>query len=165
MKIAEYILRFLRVFKTWFIKEFWPWFLKEVWPLIQNYVIELLRDLAKNLIHKIKEWLESRNKQRDETISSKISEAEEKAANSKDQVEIEKQIAIARVWREVAEMFRIENEELHNKLEQYQKESLDNVINKFIDTELELEEKDNKLSLSIGEEKEQIFLPNPKTFK
>jgi hypothetical protein len=160
MKFSELIVKYFRVFRKWFIEVFWPWFKKEIWPKVEKYIIEIVISFIVETFNKILAWLKNSRKTNEDIINNKINEAEKKASESKEQSEIDKQRAIANVWREVAEMFRKENEELSNKIKEIEinaKESIKNKLNKI---ELELKTSpENELLLSTNEQQYKILLP------
>jgi len=158
--MKEIILKFWKVFRIWFIKKFWPWFLKYVWPFIKENLVDLLTYLSDEIFAKIKSWWNKKYKQKEETFSSKINDAEEKAANSNDKSEIEKYEAIAKVWREVAEMMRKENEELNNELDQIKTETLKDAKEKLDETKLDIiDNGEESLVLTSGDKIAHLPLP------
>ncbi|RJG11111.1 hypothetical protein D3879_15740 [Pseudomonas cavernicola] len=105
-KIAEAIIQFL-------IKTFWPWFLENIWPLILKHIISVVTDSLDSLSNRINRFFADRMKKRSQNAAERAHEATEAAAAATTDSEREKHEAVAKVWREVAEQFRSENEALH----------------------------------------------------
>jgi Fe2+ transport system protein B len=97
-------------------KQFWPWFIKYGWPIIKEYVIEILIELLKGIKDVIIDIIKKKKKKYDE-YSKKAEEAEQNAKTASSETEKEKFEKIAKIWREVAEDFRKENEDLKNILD------------------------------------------------
>ena len=98
------------------VKSFWPWFVKNVWPLIREYVIAESVAALKAMVKALKESFNRRMKSRQEEAIKKATVAEQLASTSGTEAERREHEAVARVWREVAEQFRQENESLKAKL-------------------------------------------------
>jgi len=105
-KIAEAIIQFL-------IKKFWPWFLENIWPLILKHIISIATDTLENLSKRLNRFFADRMEKRTQNATERAHEATEAAAAATTDSEREKHEAVAKVWREVADQFRAENEALH----------------------------------------------------
>ena len=108
-QITKPLMKFL-------VAVFWPWVKKYVWPIIQKYILDLLREVMQKLIEKIWAAFEKRDQKTADDADANANEAEEKARSTHDVHEREKQEAIAKVWRGIAEKFRQENETLKAKI-------------------------------------------------
>lgn len=111
----------------WFIGTVWPWFVVTIWPEIQKELLEIFKGVRETAGNAFREWMDNRGKQRAEAAAKSAMDAEAAARNATTVAEAEKQRAIAAVWRQVAEQFRQENEELKAKLA----EMLDRATSEF----------------------------------
>ncbi|MAO64845.1 MAG: hypothetical protein CL666_07570 [Balneola sp.] len=159
----QFLLKYSKIFKNILIKYVWPWFLEHIWPEIKERISELFIYLTGEIFARFKEWMNKRNNETEDTFSSKASEAEQKASEATDQAEIEKQKAIAQVWREAMEMLRRQNEKLEKELEEMREESLNEAKKTASDITLDLtdNEDDKKLTLKIDDSEKPITLPEP----
>ena len=107
--------------KAWInliVKRLWPWFLKHVWPHIRQFILELIGTILLALVESIKAWYNRRSQQRERNATRRGREAKRSAGQASDASEQLRQEAIAGVWRDVAEEFRQDNEELTAKLDE-----------------------------------------------
>lgn len=132
---------------NWINKIFWPWFIKYVWPKIQKYIVEIMAIILKKLKDKIVDTISQKSNGREKNANKKANDAEEKAKKATSASEREKFDAISKVWREVAESFREENEDL--------KKRIDELISK---SEQETKENLSDLNLSVNFSKEDTIL-------
>ena len=103
-------------FTKFVLKVFWPWFLKHIWPLIVKHVIELFAKVLKRLSDRIMNAIQGSSDAKAASATQKAREAEQQANSSATQAERDKHEAVAKVWREVAEQFRVENESLKKQV-------------------------------------------------
>lgn len=100
------------------VKTFWPWFMKYAWPLIKDYVLDILKTIFSELTKRVKKIFSEMSNQSAATADGNSAAAKAKADASTSAEEKEKWEAIAAVWRDAANMFREENEQLKKKLEE-----------------------------------------------
>jgi hypothetical protein len=92
-------------------------------PVLKDILKKMLREFSDWIISKIKDILQRQKTSNVNKAQAKADEASEKARTSKTQDEVHQHEAVAKVWREVAEMFRQENESLKAELELLQRNS------------------------------------------
>jgi len=109
---------FLNTVIDFLVKKFWPWFLKYVWPLIRGHILDILKNIFTELKEKLKKMFSERGKQEVASADGNAATAQAKANAATSAAEKDKWEAIAAVWREAANMFREENEQLKRKLEE-----------------------------------------------
>lgn len=97
-------------------KTFWPWFLKHIWPVIVKHVISLFVKGVENLSGKIEKSVSDRMRKRQSDAEASAKASGQAAAEAKTKSERERHEALATVWRQVAEQFRLENEVLKNQI-------------------------------------------------
>ena len=131
----------------WFTKIFMPWFIKHAWPVIKDHIVGIFVFILKTLKDKVTEFISRKSAENKETAKQHAEDAENKAKNAASNTEKEKLEAIAIIWREVADMFRRENEEL--------KERIDSIV---FDSEKEVCEQMNNLDLSMDLSKDGTLL-------
>jgi len=121
-------------FKTYivnlFAKKLWPWFKESIWPLLREHVLEIVSWALGKLKSGFKEWVETRSKTQQSEATHKAEEAEERARSANTETEKETYRAIAAVWQEVAEKFRVENELLKVKLEEFTSQAESEILEK-----------------------------------
>jgi exonuclease VII large subunit len=103
---------------TFLFKTFWPWFLKHIWPLIVKHLLKELAAALQTLSKKLKVSIAQRLRSRAEEALKRAAAADATAKAAQTNEARSEAEAIARVWREVAEQFRKENEVLQTKLDQ-----------------------------------------------
>ena len=95
----------------------WPWVRENIWPIIQEHVIGLvkigLRSLSESIFHEAKHGADAGSAE----AEVKAVAAERSAKLADTEAERDKQESIAKIWREVAEKYRADNEELSRKIE------------------------------------------------
>ena len=109
---------FLNTVIDFIVKTFWPWFLKYAWPLIKEYVLDILKTIFAELTEKLKKMFSEQGKQGAASADGKAAAAQAKADAATSAAEKDKWEAIAAVWRDAANMFREENEQLKKQLEE-----------------------------------------------
>ncbi len=88
-----------------------------LWPILKDVIKKYSRELIEWLVTKIKEWVESRNSGNADVAMNKAATHDAAAKEATTDAEAEKHKAVAQAWREVAEMFRKENEVLTSELQ------------------------------------------------
>jgi BMFP domain-containing protein YqiC len=157
--LAQFI--FMKQIFAVIIKYFWPWFLEYVWPLILKHLLSLIDRSLGDLSKKVAKTFDNRMQKGAAEAMSKVEEATAAASISVDPVEREKNEQIARIWREVAEKFRSENEILKAQLTELSarnKQSLQDDVRQVVPT---LENIDSVPSVAIAGKLSQLpALPN-----
>jgi hypothetical protein len=133
------------------VKIFWPWFREFAWPFIRQYMNELIIFVLNLFIDKFKKWVSEQAEKKTETANQKAAEFEQKAKFSQRNEDTEKFIAIAKVWREVAEQFRQENESLKKNIDELSEEIKKEEFAKVDSLKIDLDLSDEKPKLSIGD--------------
>lgn len=100
----------------WFFKKAWPWIARELGPILLEQIRERFERVIQALLKKLDEWFDQRTNANAEAADKRAAASEEAAMGAATDSEAEKHRAVAQVWREVAEQFRRENEELKKKL-------------------------------------------------
>jgi hypothetical protein len=108
---------FLNTLIDFLVKKFWPWFMKYVWPLIREHILDILKNIFAELKEKLKKMFSEQGKQGAASADGNAANAQAKANAATSAAEKDKWEAIAAVWRDAANMFREENEQLKRKLE------------------------------------------------
>ncbi len=109
---------FVKAILKFIANKLWPWFKEHLWPILREHILELVVLVMSRLKEKFKSWAETRSNERQEHATQKAQEAEKSACDSATDSEKQKYEAIARVWREVVEQIRVENEALKSKIEE-----------------------------------------------
>ena len=99
----------------WFVTSVWPWIVENIWPAIRIMLIDIFAQVLNRIRSAFFEWF-NRRKNKEEAASKEAAEAEKMAQRAATASEAEKHRAVAQVWRQVAEQFRQQNEELKAKL-------------------------------------------------
>ncbi|MEN8213763.1 MAG: hypothetical protein ABFR19_05305 [Pseudomonadota bacterium] len=106
------------VVTTILINIVWPWVEKHVWPHIQERLSDILRKGFDNLSSKIAEKFDQRtNRPHQAEAERKAEEADVLAEEASSETEKLNYQNLAKVWREVAEELRTENETLKAEIE------------------------------------------------
>jgi hypothetical protein len=132
------------------IKRVWPWFLEYIWPIIREYVRELVESLLRDLQERIRSWFAARSQLREEHATRQASDAEGCAGQATNVSDRERFEAIAKVWREVAEMFREENERLQSKVDELVRDAGAQAARQMADAEPTLNAQKGSLRLMIA---------------
>jgi hypothetical protein len=85
---------------------------------IDRILLPLLFKAIEDWITAFVKWADERSKRRREEAEWRAAEAARAAAAAATQADRDRYAAVAQVWREVAEQFRLENEELKMKLQE-----------------------------------------------
>lgn len=89
-----------------------------MWPLVKDLLKRLLRELSDWLINEVRNFLNKKNEDQSNRASARAAAEEGNARYAKTKEEAERHEAMAKIWREVAEMLRRDKEELERELEQ-----------------------------------------------
>lgn len=130
---------------------FWPWFKEVAWPFIRQHLKDLIIfafDLFKD---QFKKWTSEWTKKRTESANQKAEEYEQKAKSAESSEDIDKYKAVAQVWREVAEQFLRENEELKNKFDEIFEETQKKAFKHADDLDIDFDFSDENPKLMIGD--------------
>lgn len=100
------------------------WFLKVAWPHIRKLIRLVIEEVIKWLVKRFRSFLDSQNRQQEQKAKEKEKGYQKKAEESSNAEEAAKYEAIAKVWREVAEMYRQQNEDLQNRLSVLEQEAM-----------------------------------------
>lgn len=141
-------------------KVFWPWFRKQVWPLIREAVADIALQAITLFVDRVQQAasdvFESRRSRAAENAAAAAAKAEASTSPSED----EKYRAIAQVWREVAEMHRIDKEELEQKLEQLMSESSTSVRDAYDALEPSADFSESSAVIAIASRQQALPLPS-----
>jgi hypothetical protein len=110
-------MSFLNSVIDFIVKTFWPWFLKYAWPIIKEYVLDIVKTIFAELTEKLKKMFSEQGKQGAASADGNAAAAQAKAYVAPSAAEKDKWEAIAAVWRDAANMFREENEQLKKRVE------------------------------------------------
>lgn len=146
----------LQKFLKFIVSKLWPWFLAYIWPSIHREIVDVIVSLLKRFVEYLRDYSEERFAKRSRDAESKSSEAEELAKNASTPEERERHEAIARVWREVAEQFREENELLKKKLSELQDVEKQRSLDALESISPSLEQNGEHLYLVIQDKREKI---------
>ena len=156
MAIGKAVTEFL-------LKVVWPWFEKHVWPIVQDFIVELGADALRKLRDRFTTATQTRMQSRAEQAEAKASEAEQAGRASQSAEEREKQAAIAQVWRQVAEQFRRENEDLRQQFADLTETQERELTAEVLGSEPRLDTSGTGLTVQIGSTKGAVpALPMPK---
>lgn len=92
-----------------------------IWPIVKDLVKKLLREVIDWLIKEVRKLLNKRSEDQATRASAKANAEEGNARYAKTKEEAERHEAIAKVWREVAEILRRDKEDLEIELEHLRK--------------------------------------------
>ena len=145
------------------LKVVWPWFEKHVWPIVQDFILGLVTDALRKLRDRFTTATQTRMQSREEQAEAKASEAEQAGRASQSAEEREKQAAIAQVWRQVAEQFRQENEDLRRQVADLTETQERELTAEVLGSEPRLDTSGTGLTVQIGSTKGAVpALPMPK---
>jgi len=137
------------------------WFIKYAWPLIKQFLLRVLAEVFEWLFNLLKKFLGRWGNKQATDADIKAQEADNKANVSTSAEELERYVVEARVWREVAEKLRVDNEDLQQKLGEIQKKAsaqVEDKVNKMtVDKIFEVSKKD----LSLKQNIRPLSLPLP----
>lgn len=101
--------------------------IKLFWPLIKEFLKSVLKEFLAWALNKVKEILQQQSANTRKTAQAKAEAAEVQARNATTKEEADQYAATAKVWREVAETLRQENEALKKKLDDFQQQATSKV--------------------------------------
>lgn len=139
-----------------FAKKLWPWFKDYIWPLLREHVLEIVSWVFAKLKERFEEYFEGRSTQRQEEAKQKAQKAEENARNAIDDTERKTYEAVARIWREVAEQFREENESLKAKVHELTSVAEAEIVQRTRDSDPTVDTSSNTPVLVLGEKRTSL---------
>lgn len=141
----------------WVAEVFWPYFKDYIWPFIKENMKEILE-----VIEKIKTWtseyLDKKNTERERQAKAKAEEAEKRASKSTSDEEINKLRAVAEVWREIADQYRRDNEDLKKDLDKFTSEAKKDALAAIDKLDISADFQNLKTVMQIGETKKDLPL-------
>jgi len=146
----------LSKFLKFIVKKFWPWFQEFVWPIVQEHIIDIINFIISFFKNKIKDEVNEQSSKRESDANKKAEEAEQRAEKAANTTDADKYEAIAKVWREVAEQFRIDNEELRKKLDDLEAGAKATSKDIVDNTNFDIDFSGEQPSLLIGEVKKDM---------
>lgn len=141
------------------INKFWPWFVKYIWPLIKDYVIEVLKTIFSQLAERIKNIFSEKGIQAAASAEENAAAAQAKAATASSGTEKDKWEAIAAVWRDAANMFREENDQLKRKLEEAISEAQDKSKEQIQGLDVSIKSMSGTPMLTVGNHSTPLPIP------
>ena len=119
------------------------------WPIVRELVKKYSKQLIEWMVEKMKAWAVGRNTNNERAAESQAQAADAAAKEAVSPSEAEKHAAVAKVWRDVAEMFRRENEILAAELQKLRAVAIaeNNVVADSFTYEQAVQEKDGKLQV------------------
>ncbi|MBD3330836.1 hypothetical protein GF354_04890 [Candidatus Peregrinibacteria bacterium] len=146
---------FNAIFK-FIVKKFWPWFKDFVWPYLKDHVNELISFILDRFKNQIKDIFSDRTERRRKEAQEKADAAEKRAKGTSDDGESERLRATAQVWREVAEQFRRDNEEMKAKLDEMEAETKATSEGIVQDMEFDVDFSETTPVLKLGENRHEL---------
>lgn len=146
MPLASSVLKLL-------LRTVWPWVVSAVWPHVQAWLAREMSALLLRLMDKVRGKVNDRLERRGQDALARAKQAEARAAGATteaDRVQLE---ATARVWREVAEQFRQENEALRAQVDELTQGSLKESRERIAAATPALEEVDGQPTLRVGDQR------------
>jgi guanylate kinase len=107
----------------------WPWVKEHVLPLIKEFVKNVVIKHLSQFLEKMKTDIDKHFEKRYQNATEKANEAERNASQASTDSEKQKYEDIAKIWRQVADELRIENEELKTKIKDLTIEAENGIIN------------------------------------
>ncbi|CVK18419.1 hypothetical protein [Sporomusa sphaeroides] len=111
--------------KIWAVEKFWPWFVESIWPRIREYIVEVVIVAIVAFENKIKDYFTSsnvrqqeENMRKQEEVKKKAEEAAEMAKQATSSEEAEKYTMVMKIWEEVLEDLKIQNNKMRSELEE-----------------------------------------------
>ena len=141
----------VQAIKKFVIRTFWPWFIKNVWPLIVKHILATIAAEVRNLSASITSDIRARMNARAENAESHAQAAVGAAHAAATEAERIRQEAIAKVWRQIAEEFRAENESLRAKVAQLTDNAQGSLTKEVQGGKPSLSDLDGSPSLAIGQ--------------
>lgn len=157
-------MAFANVIGEILLKVVWPWVVKHVWPLIVKFIIQLIAKGLTKLSAQVSERIQSRMQTRADEADLKAQAAERASGAAQSEGEREKHEAIAKVWRQVAEEFRQDNETLRRQVADLSKAQQSSLNSEVLATEPILDTSGQTPAVTVGTTKGNVpALPMPKT--
>jgi len=150
-------LKALDIAIKFILEKFWPWFKEFAWPYIKEHVEDLISLATGMMKERFKEFFKEKSEARQDEASQKAQEAEKHANDSSNIHEAEKYRALAQVWREVAEKYRRDYEDVKRKLDEVEAEAKMKSAAMVDKMDLDVDFSKEKPVLKIG--KEIKYLP------
>ncbi|MDD2369508.1 MAG: hypothetical protein PHQ90_09410 [Sulfuricurvum sp.] len=127
--------------------------IKIIWPFVKDVILPMVKEFIKAVVVKyLAKFLEKMHNEMDKRFNNrfkdateKANEADENASKATTDCEKEKYENIAKVWREVADNFRVENEELKAKLETLTTEAKEKIIIETENMKPKIDDKDGSI--------------------
>lgn len=132
------------------VKTFLPWFKEFVWPIIKKHFEEMVASLINKFRDVLMQWIEEWTRRKEDRAYQRADEFEQKAKTAEPNHEKEKYQAMAKVWREIAEQFRQENEDLIKKIDEITMEVKEDSNRRTSNLELDFDFSDQTPVLLIG---------------
>lgn len=123
----------------------WPWVKEHVLPLIKEFVKNVVIKHLSQFLEKIKADIDKHFDKRYQNATEKANEAEQNASQASTDSEKQKYEDIAKIWRQVADELRIENEELKAKIKDLTIEAENDIINETNSMDPKINKKDGTI--------------------
>jgi len=144
------------VIKGFVVKTFWPWFKEHALPRLKEYFIEIFCKILRSFKEEILRYIDELFRNRAKRAEDRATAAEKQAGESATKGEKEKYEALAKVWREVAEEMRQENEDLKAKLDTIETTHEMKLRQQISQVDVDLEIDDQSSRLAIGGTKHEL---------
>jgi len=136
--------------KDFVLKTLWPWFQEDIWPLVNVELQKGVASIIQRFSRQVAESIDRHTRAREEQARERAAVADEAAKVAATKEARSEAEATARVWREVAEQFRQENEVLKLELEQSTSKAYESAQASIEDGEPVLAQREGQLALEIG---------------
>jgi phage terminase Nu1 subunit (DNA packaging protein) len=146
MPLASSVLKLL-------LRTVWPWVIAAVWPHVRAWLEREMSALLLRLMDKVRGKVATRLDRRGEDALTRAKAAEAQVAQAGSDEERVRLEATARVWREVAEQFRQENEALRAQVDELTQGSLTETRERLAEATPTLEDVDGRPHLRVGGER------------
>jgi len=103
-------------------QELVKWLMKIIWPIIQDFIVKLVKMAVERIYEAVKVWMDRKGSTAEQ--AQQHADAAEKRAESGPLEGRNVALAEAKVWREVAENLRRENEEMKSMLDHLRAQEL-----------------------------------------
>ncbi len=136
--------------KAFLIETFWPWFLKDIWPMVLAYLLKSLDKVFQTLSDAFGKFIDRRMQSREQQARERAEAADEAARAAVTTEARSEAQAVARVWREVAEQFRQENESLRVEMDAASRRAYEAARTNVEDGKPVLARDEGQLTLGLG---------------
>lgn len=143
------------LFKLLF-KVFWPWFLKHAWPPLLGALGDIVRRNLSGTRQDMRASIDAGLREQASKAEARARQAQAQAQAEPDARERRHQEDLARVWREVAEQYRKENEALRRQLDSLLDKAQGDIAAQARALEPELEEGRQGARLSLGSRRVEL---------